>query len=223
MSSDAFGPKLRWQRIRHGASLEQISADTKVPIELWDAMERSDFSAWPSGLYARAYIRHYAEYIGLDGDEVVDEFCRLFPKQGDRRRERLVRGQAEIVGHRFATDEEAQLPPGVLEDRRAAGARARTSHIDLRIVAAIADQGAVLLVASGISFAVHGHFWTTLAIVALIYHGAGMASAGCSAGAYIVRTYAPRQPRPAGDRDVFALPRTIEPPLRHTSRSHSNP
>ena len=95
---EAFGPNLRRIRIKRGVSLQQIAADTKVSTDLWNGLERNDLSRWPTGIYARAYVRSYAAAIGVDPDETVDEFCRCFP-QGDRRVARLVRDQAAIVGH----------------------------------------------------------------------------------------------------------------------------
>ena len=94
----AFGPNLRRVRIQRGVSLERISADTKVGIALWAGLERNDLSRWPAGIYARAYVRAYAQAIGLDPESTVDEFCRTFT-HGDRRAESVIRGQAEIVGH----------------------------------------------------------------------------------------------------------------------------
>ena len=75
-SLEAFGPNLRRKRMRSGLSLEDLSARTKVSVELWDAMERNDFSRWPAGVAARSYIRSYAEAIGVDPTATVDEFCR---------------------------------------------------------------------------------------------------------------------------------------------------
>jgi transcriptional regulator with XRE-family HTH domain len=95
---DAFGPNLRRIRIQRGVSLESIADATKVSLHLWKALERNDFSRWPSGIYARAYLRSYAAAIGADPDTTVDDFCRWFP-QGDRRAGRTVREQAAIVGH----------------------------------------------------------------------------------------------------------------------------
>src|ERR1051325_8505906 len=94
----AFGPNLRRIRIQRGVSLEDISADTKVGVALWTGLERNDLSRWPAGIYARAYVRAYAQAIGVDPESTVDDFCRVFP-QGDRRAERVIRGHAEIVGH----------------------------------------------------------------------------------------------------------------------------
>jgi hypothetical protein len=36
-------------------------------------------SRWPSGVFRRAFMRSYAEAIGLDPDEVVREFLERFP------------------------------------------------------------------------------------------------------------------------------------------------
>ena len=92
----AFGPNLRRIRVQRGVSLERIAADTKVGITLWAGLERNDLSRWPTGIYARAYVRAYAQAIGVDPESTVDDFCRAFP-HGDRRAEPLI--QAEIVGH----------------------------------------------------------------------------------------------------------------------------
>ena len=88
---DTFGPSLRRQRVQRGITLEQIASATKIGRDLWAAMERNDFSRWPKGIYARAYLRAYALETGADPDVTVDEFCRWFP-EGDRRAERVVLG-----------------------------------------------------------------------------------------------------------------------------------
>ena len=88
---ETFGPRLRAERERRGITLDTIASVTKVGSDLWEGLERNDFSRWPSGIFARAFVRDYARAIGLDSDEVVDEFCRLFPL-GDRRTSRIDSG-----------------------------------------------------------------------------------------------------------------------------------
>jgi len=113
---DAFGPNLRRIRIQRGISLDTIARETKVPVDLWDALEHNDLSRWPTGLFARSYIRDYARLLDLDPEATVDEFCRWFP-HGDRRALRIVREQAKIVGHAFDGDRDVP-PAGVESDRR---------------------------------------------------------------------------------------------------------
>ena len=123
---EAFGPNLRRMRLRRGISLYELSVRTKVSVELWDAMEGNDVSRWPAGLYARAYIREYAEVIGADPDATVDEFCRLFP-QGDRRAESLVRDHAELLGHPLTWSDD--LPAALAgDDRRVSSKAAGRCH-----------------------------------------------------------------------------------------------
>ena len=119
---DAFGPNLRRIRVQRGISLEQLAASTKVSVTLWAGLERNDFSRWPSGIYARSYVRDYAVAIGVDPASTVDDFCRWFP-QGDRRAEALIRGQAEIVGH-DNLEWQDHVPPVAPGDRRGAAADA---------------------------------------------------------------------------------------------------
>ncbi len=108
MSRDAFGPNLRRVRVHRGIALERIVVSTQIPQDLLEGLEQNDFSRWPTGIYARAYVRQYAEAIGLDPDSVVNDFCRWFP-HGDRRAERLLREQAAIVGHELVWRDEPSL------------------------------------------------------------------------------------------------------------------
>jgi transcriptional regulator with XRE-family HTH domain len=124
MTQEAFGPNLRRIRMQRGISLKQLAEATKVPEDLWAALERNDVSRWPAGIFARAYVRQYALAIGVDPDSTVDEFCRWFP-QGDRRAEKLVRNHAAIVGHTL--DWKDYAPADADSDRRGAAPPPRAS------------------------------------------------------------------------------------------------
>ena len=131
MSRDAFGPNLRRTRLQRGITLQTISDDTKISVEMLAGLERNDFAQWPFGIYARAYVRQYAYAIGVDPYATVDEFCRWFP-QGDRRIGDVIRGQAEIVGHPLEWKDE--VPPSVKEgdrrDKKSAASRRESGPAD---------------------------------------------------------------------------------------------
>jgi cytoskeletal protein RodZ len=93
---ESFVTRLRRHRQRNQVSLEEIASATRVKRELLEALENNDLTGWPQGLYARAVIRSYATVVGLDPDETVDDFCRLYP-QGDRRTQGTIRDLAAIV------------------------------------------------------------------------------------------------------------------------------
>lgn len=183
---DTFGPRLRRERERRHISLETIATVTKVGVELWDGLEHNDFTRWPSGIFARAFIRDYARAVGLDADEIVDEFCRLFP-QGDRRANRIIKGQAELIGHhRVITDDPGLLPPDgdrrASARQRAADARARRIRLAPRSVAACIDGLCTLsLAALGPIFFGAG-FWASAGVVALVYFSASTVLTGGSLG-----------------------------------------
>jgi transcriptional regulator with XRE-family HTH domain len=196
-----FGPRLRSERERRGISLDTIAAATKVSADLWDGLERNDFSRWPSGIFARAFIRDYARAVGLDSDEVVDEFCRLFPI-GDRRASRLIKAQAELIGHNPALTETMLPADG---DRRAPDltaeeqARARAARYAARAVAAAIDTSCALLGSAAIALPLAISFWATAGVVSLLYYGIATIALGHTLG---TRTAAAlRQRMPA----VFAV------------------
>ena len=205
---DAFGPNLRRKRVQRGVTLEQIAAATKIGRDLWAAMERNDFSRWPGGIYARAYLRAYALEIGADPDVTVDEFCRWFP-QGDRRAERVVREQAALMGHdlrwkddfvadaeRRASPSEPELPPLAFSQTG-------------RIVAAVADASVVLIAALTLSVVLSIGKAASLAACAMLYHAVALATLGCTPAVWAVETYLgsrpPSAPRPGTQRFLRLL------------------
>lgn len=193
---ETFGPRLRSERERRGISLETIASVTKVGAELWDGLEHNDFSRWPTGIFARAFVRDYARAVGLDADEVVDEFCRLFPV-GDRRAERIIKAHGALIGHQVALDGSGVPPTG---DRRASArhlreeARARRIRLAPRGVAAGIDTAAALSVATGVSMLFNTGFWTTAGIVGLAYYGASTVALGSTPGTRAVDALRQRMP-----------------------------
>jgi len=76
---ESFGARLRQRRERQEIALPTIAEQTKIKLSLLEALERDDVSRWPSGIFRRAFVRAYAQAIGLDPDVVVREFLELYP------------------------------------------------------------------------------------------------------------------------------------------------
>lgn len=195
---DQFGPRLRRERERRRISLDEVAEATKVSVDLWEAMERNDFAGWPSGIFARAFVRDYARVLGLDADAVVDEFCRHF-EIADRRTMRLVEAQAELIGHSYATSPGAEpLPAG--RERRAAPragvpqvSRVRTRYAP-RAVAAAIDTACVCSLALVASRLTGIGFWPAAGAAAITYQTTATVIVGSSLGVSAVnflRTHAP--------------------------------
>jgi transcriptional regulator with XRE-family HTH domain len=195
---DTFGPRLRRERERRGITLDTIATVTRVGTDLWEGLESNDFSRWPSGIFARAFVRDYAKAVGLDADEVVDDFCRLFPN-GDRRAARIIQGQAEIVGHRnVVIDDPRLLPPG--GDRRHA-ARQRSEdrrvwrlRLAPRSAAAGIDAAATLLLASSGPLLFGAPFWASAGALGLVYFSASTVMTGTTPGLRAIEVLKERVP-----------------------------
>jgi transcriptional regulator with XRE-family HTH domain len=223
-SGEAFGLNLRRRRIRAGVSLETIARLTRVSVDLWEAMERNDFSQWPSGIHARAFIREYAMAIDVDANEAVNDFCRWFP-QGDRRAERLVRGAAELVGHELEWQED--LPPLVQTDRRAARTdsdrrRPVRSARPVRLIAAAVDLVAVVTLSGTVVLVLPVRLWPTLAIAAVLYHGISLTLAGTTPAAWAIDTYLNTH-RHFLRRGHFPLFRRFDPSRHDDTALHGRP
>ena len=79
MPAPPLWARLRRERERRQIALSSISANTKISVSLFEALERGDVSRWPTGIYRRSFIRAYAAAIGMDPDTVAREFIEQFP------------------------------------------------------------------------------------------------------------------------------------------------
>jgi helix-turn-helix protein len=195
---DTFGPRLRSERERRGISIETIVTVTKVGADLWLGLERNDFSKWPSGIFARAFVRDYAKAVGLDADDVVDEFCRLFP-QGDRRATRIIKAHAEMIGHTpGALDDPALMPRG--RDRRSAAyekkdkARSRRLRLAPRTVAAAIDVACTACLAALGPVLTGAGFWASAGVGAIVYYSLSTILTGATLGTHAVDFLRQRMP-----------------------------
>jgi hypothetical protein len=187
---------MRAARERRGLSLEAIAARTKVSVSLWEAMEHGDLAGWPSGLFARSYVRDYARIVGLDAEETVDEFCRCFP-QGDRRRGELVRAQADLIdiGSQYSED---MIPPE--GERRAANAEAHRASgvspaVRERLTGTAADLVTIAIVAVSLSALFRSGLLASLGAVGLPYFAVSTAWLGRTPGVMLSSYLAARIPQ----------------------------
>lgn len=81
--AESFGARLRERREEQAIALATIAEQTKIKLSLLEALERDDVSRWPSGIFRRAFIRAYADAIGLDPDGVVREFLEVHPEPAE--------------------------------------------------------------------------------------------------------------------------------------------
>lgn len=84
-----FGDNLRREREMRGISLQEISDTTKISVRFLECLEAEEFSKLPGGIFIRSFIRSYANYLGLDEEQVMAEYQLVAPKQGEEDFSRL--------------------------------------------------------------------------------------------------------------------------------------
>src|SRR5262245_59469038 len=72
--AQTVGARLREAREKRGLSLRQISTRTRISVMSLEAVERSDLTRLPGGIFTRAFIRSYAQEVGLDPDRTIQDF-----------------------------------------------------------------------------------------------------------------------------------------------------
>ena len=80
-ASGGLGGRLREVRERRGITLRQIANATKISVRSLEALERNDISGLPGGIFSRAFVRAYAVEVGLDPEEMIQEFITQFPDE----------------------------------------------------------------------------------------------------------------------------------------------
>ncbi|WP_404427693.1 helix-turn-helix domain-containing protein [Ureibacillus chungkukjangi] len=76
-----LGTRLKEARLSKGYSLDDLQEITKIQKRYLVAIEEGNYSIMPGTFYVRAFIKQYAEAVGLDAEEVLSEFKKEIPNQ----------------------------------------------------------------------------------------------------------------------------------------------
>jgi cytoskeleton protein RodZ len=74
-----IGSALRAARERQGLELSEIERETRIRERYLAALEEERFELLPARAYAKGFLRVYADFLGLDGRLIVEEFNARFP------------------------------------------------------------------------------------------------------------------------------------------------
>ncbi len=76
-----LGQLLRDARERRGVSLQEAERATRIRARHLAALEEERFDRLPGDAYARAFLREYAEFLGLDARMLVEEYDFRFREE----------------------------------------------------------------------------------------------------------------------------------------------
>jgi len=71
--TQTIGQKLKQAREAQKLTLEKASEATRIRAPYLQALETDDLSAMPSPVQARGFLRNYAEHLGLNIEQLLDE------------------------------------------------------------------------------------------------------------------------------------------------------
>lgn len=74
-----LGRKLQEAREAKGLSLSDVQESTKIQKRYLEGIEQGNYDIMPGKFYVRAFIKQYAEAVGLNADELFEEFRSEVP------------------------------------------------------------------------------------------------------------------------------------------------
>ncbi|MBJ6723211.1 helix-turn-helix domain-containing protein [Geomesophilobacter sediminis] len=74
VSGAAIGPLLKNAREAKGVQLEEASRVTKIGKNYLSAIEEGAFEKLPNPAYLKGFLRLYATYLGLSGDDIIARY-----------------------------------------------------------------------------------------------------------------------------------------------------
>jgi transcriptional regulator with XRE-family HTH domain len=105
-SKGALGSILRQQREGKKLNIEEIAEELKIRPQYLEALENEQFELLPGKLYQRAFLKTYAQFLGLDQSHILKMFDQHEKSKGVLRK--------ELEGKKLwqeSIKEELDLPP----------------------------------------------------------------------------------------------------------------
>ncbi len=69
-----IGEKLKEARENMEISIEEVAGDLNIPKKQIESLESGDMESFKDVFYLKYFIRDYAKYLGLNKEDLVDEF-----------------------------------------------------------------------------------------------------------------------------------------------------
>ena len=139
-----IGPVLEKARKERGLTLEEVEHATKIRKRYLAGLEREDFGVLPDAVYVQGFLKTYANYLGLDGEELSRELK-------DQRRPRRERGIAYGVPETSEFDRPL-INPGELAKTRSRKTVSGSTILTLivALLALVAIVGSLYYVGRGV-------------------------------------------------------------------------
>jgi transcriptional regulator with XRE-family HTH domain len=79
-----IGAALAERRKVRGLTIEKVGTVLKIRVPYLKAMEKGEWGDLPGEVYAKGFIRRYAQFLGLDGDKLLTPYLAERPSNVER-------------------------------------------------------------------------------------------------------------------------------------------
>ena len=92
---EEIGRTLRETRERLGLTLDEAERTIRIRASRLETLERGEFDSLPSQVQARGFLHNYAEFLGIDPEELLRRYDES--RQPKRRRSLVARGSSQTA------------------------------------------------------------------------------------------------------------------------------
>ena len=75
-----IGDQLRETRMRQRIDITEVEAATKIRAKYLRALENEEWDLLPGPTFVKTFLRSYADYLGLDSRQLVEEYKQRFER-----------------------------------------------------------------------------------------------------------------------------------------------
>src|SRR4051812_35441565 len=105
-----IGQTLRETRMRNRIDITEVEAGTKIRAKYLRALENEEWDLLPGPTFVKTFLRSYADYLGLDSRQLVEEYKQRFERPSSTELTPFARGPGPRRERRRSR---ALLGPGI--------------------------------------------------------------------------------------------------------------
>lgn len=110
-----IGDLLKRTRQAKGLTIDDVQEATKIRARYLEAMEEGRFDVLPGEVYVKGFLRNYADFVGLSGDEVVAQYkAKLARLQAEKVEEKASSPKRAGITSKFRIGRRLALYVGIL-------------------------------------------------------------------------------------------------------------